>query len=65
MLFIMNALRVVVGLGKTGLSCVRHLRAQGYPVVVTDNRSVPPGLHALRENFPDVPLYLDHQQSQC
>ena len=45
---------VVVGLGKTGLSVVRHLRAQGMPVSVTDTRDSPPGLAALRELAPEV-----------
>jgi len=51
---------VVIGLGKTGLSCVRHFVAQGERVVVTDDRAIPPCLHALRSSFPDVPVYLDH-----
>ena len=45
---------VVVGLGKTGLSVVRHLRAQGTPVTVTDTREAPPGLAALRELAPEI-----------
>jgi UDP-N-acetylmuramoylalanine--D-glutamate ligase len=39
---------LVVGLGKTGLSAVRWLAAQGESVAVTDSRSAPPGLEALR-----------------
>jgi len=39
---------VVVGLGKTGLSAVRWLAAQGESVAVTDSRPSPPGLDALR-----------------
>ena len=49
---------LVLGLGKTGLSCARHLRAQGVPVAVTDTRSKPPGLDAAREEMPDLPLFL-------
>jgi UDP-N-acetylmuramoylalanine--D-glutamate ligase len=50
-----NAARtVVVGLGKTGLSVVRYLRAQGTPVAVTDTRAAPPGLAALREWAPEI-----------
>ena len=40
---------LVLGLGKTGLSCARYLRAQGVPVAVTDTRPKPPGLEAARE----------------
>jgi UDP-N-acetylmuramoylalanine--D-glutamate ligase len=42
----------VVGLGATGLSCVRHLVAQGYRVRVTDSRSEPPMAAALAREFP-------------
>jgi UDP-N-acetylmuramoylalanine--D-glutamate ligase len=50
-----NAARtVVVGLGKTGLSVVRYLRAQGTTVAVTDTRAAPPGLAALRELAPEI-----------
>ncbi len=49
---------LVVGLGKTGLSCVRYLRGQGCSVAVTDSRQEPPGLDAVREQMPDVALFL-------
>jgi UDP-N-acetylmuramoylalanine--D-glutamate ligase len=50
-----NAARtVVVGLGKTGLSVVRYLRAQGTAVAVTDTRAAPPALAALRELAPEI-----------
>jgi len=39
---------LVVGLGKTGLSAVRWLAAQGESVAVTDSRPAPPGLESLR-----------------
>jgi UDP-N-acetylmuramoylalanine--D-glutamate ligase len=45
---------VVVGLGRTGLSVVRYLRAQGRAVAVTDTRAVPPALPQLRELAPEV-----------
>ncbi len=49
---------LVVGLGKTGLSCARHLSARGMQVAVTDSREHPPGLEALRRELPDVALFL-------
>ncbi|MDX1456976.1 MAG: UDP-N-acetylmuramoyl-L-alanine--D-glutamate ligase [Marinobacter sp.] len=49
---------LVVGLGKTGLSCVRFLRAQGREIAVADSRTSPPGLNELQANWPDVPVYL-------
>ncbi|MDO8268316.1 MAG: UDP-N-acetylmuramoyl-L-alanine--D-glutamate ligase [Moraxellaceae bacterium] len=53
-----NELKVVVGLGKTGLSCVRFLKSRGYPVAVNDTRENPPGLAELRAEFPDVEISL-------
>ena len=38
---------VVVGLGKTGASCVRYLSKRGIPVSATDTRRAPPGLAEL------------------
>lgn len=49
---------LVVGLGKTGLSCVRYLSAQGREVAVADSRFQPPGLDALKAQWPEVPLHL-------
>jgi UDP-N-acetylmuramoylalanine--D-glutamate ligase len=53
-----DGLRVVVGLGKTGLSCVRFLKSRGYPVAVNDTRENPPGLAELRAEYPDVDVSL-------
>jgi UDP-N-acetylmuramoylalanine--D-glutamate ligase len=47
---------VVVGLGKTGLSVVRHLHARGVVLSVTDSRAQPPGLEALRAVDALVPV---------
>lgn len=38
---------IVVGLGKTGASCVRYLAKRGVSVAVTDTRREPPGLAEL------------------
>ena len=45
---------LVVGLGKTGLSVVRYLRALGEVVVVVDSRDIPPGLATLKDSYADV-----------
>jgi len=47
---------LVLGLGRTGLSCARYLRRKGLDVRVADTRSVPPGAAALREQVPDAQL---------
>ena len=48
---------VVIGLGKTGLSCVRFLKRLGCDVVVLDTRSEPPGKDELAQTFTDVKLH--------
>ena len=49
---------VIVGLGKTGLSCARFLRRRGWPVTVMDSRHEPAGLETLRRELPEVPTVL-------
>ncbi|MDJ0877829.1 MAG: UDP-N-acetylmuramoyl-L-alanine--D-glutamate ligase [Halieaceae bacterium] len=45
---------LVVGLGSTGLSCVRYFTARGIPCAVADSRAEPPGLAELRDIDPDM-----------
>ncbi len=47
---------VIVGLGKTGLSCARHLHALGWRLAITDTRAQPPELARLRALFPEIPV---------
>lgn len=49
---------MVIGLGLTGLSCARYLLANGYSVAVTDSRENPPCLAQLREELPDVAVFV-------
>jgi UDP-N-acetylmuramoylalanine--D-glutamate ligase len=49
---------LVVGLGKSGLSAARALAALGATFAATDSRADPPGLAALRAEFPGVPCHL-------
>ena len=51
-------LTVVVGLGATGLSCVRYLVSQNQPCMVVDSRDNPPGLDQLRKEYPQVKVEL-------
>ena len=48
------ATAVIAGLGRTGLSCARYLRAHGWRIAVTDTRAAPPGLEALRALDPGI-----------
>ncbi len=46
----------VVGLGITGLSCIRYLAARGVSVLAMDTRPAPPNLDAVRRDFPEVEI---------
>jgi UDP-N-acetylmuramoylalanine--D-glutamate ligase len=47
---------LVLGLGRTGLSCARYLRRKGLAVRVADTRAEPPGSASLRAELPEVEL---------
>ncbi len=53
----MHAYTLVVGLGMTGLSVVRHLHKLGEAMIVVDSRDIPPALNEFNEAYGDVPLY--------
>lgn len=46
--------RIVVGLGKSGMSLVRFLANQGVRFAVADTRENPPELETLRRDYPQV-----------
>ncbi|MEO5702942.1 MAG: UDP-N-acetylmuramoyl-L-alanine--D-glutamate ligase [Gammaproteobacteria bacterium] len=50
---------VIIGLGKTGLSCARFLAARDVPLAVTDSRAQPPGLTYLQQELPQVALFME------
>jgi UDP-N-acetylmuramoylalanine--D-glutamate ligase len=50
--------KVIVGLGKTGLSYARYLSRQNEKFTVVDSRENPPGLQELNQNFPEVEVEL-------
>ncbi|MGE3319935.1 MAG: UDP-N-acetylmuramoyl-L-alanine--D-glutamate ligase [Candidatus Berkiella sp.] len=56
---------VVIGLGITGLSCVRFLRRHNVPFVVMDTRDVPPNLAAFRAQYPEVTVYTGKEWPQA
>lgn len=49
---------VIVGLGKTGLSCARYMAGENANFAIADNRSYPPMLDQITATLPHVPLYL-------
>src|SRR5690606_16573635 len=44
---------VVVGLGKTGMSCARYLRRQAQPFMAVDPREKPPGAREFAQELPN------------
>lgn len=48
---------LVLGLGRTGMSCIRYLAGSGARLGVTDTRQEPPELQTLKERYPLVPFF--------
>ncbi|HSH41666.1 MAG TPA: UDP-N-acetylmuramoyl-L-alanine--D-glutamate ligase, partial [Arenicellales bacterium] len=47
---------IVVGLGKTGLACLRYLHGRGLKLAAVDTRSEPPTARQARRELPDVAI---------
>ena len=45
---------LIVGLGTTGMSCIRHLADGASPLAVVDSRRAPPALDVLRAEYPQI-----------
>ncbi len=48
-------MKVVIGIGLTGLSCLRFLIAQGEKVAAIDSRESPPDFNKFQQEFPQIP----------
>ena len=48
---------LVLGLGRTGLSCINYLADLGERTGVADTRQEPPGLPDLKQRYPDTPFF--------
>lgn len=51
-------MKVVIGLGKTGFSCINYFVNRGIEVTVIDSRIEPPELGHLQKTFPHVPVHV-------
>lgn len=51
-----DKLKVVIGLGQTGLACARYLASKDERFVVVDSRENPPGMDELSAELPNVKL---------
>ncbi len=49
---------LILGLNKTGLSCARYLGNQRVTTAIMDSRQAPPELATVRQELPDLPLFL-------
>lgn len=49
---------LVIGLGMTGFSVIRHLAETGRRITVADSRELPPFLAQVKQAFPDVELIM-------
>lgn len=49
----LNKKTLIVGLGKTGLSCARYLQAQGWSFDFADSRAAPASLNVVSQEFPN------------
>ena len=49
---------VILGLGKTGISCARFFSGRNQVLALMDSRMHPPGLETAKKNFPGIPIYL-------
>nr|WP_320137002.1 UDP-N-acetylmuramoyl-L-alanine--D-glutamate ligase [uncultured Amphritea sp.] len=52
-----DQLRIIIGLGQTGLSCARYLADKGLPFMLVDTRDTPPNLELIHAEFPDVEVH--------
>lgn len=50
-------MKLVVGIGLTGLSCIRYLIERGEHVGAIDSRQNPPELAELQQQYPQVPFF--------
>jgi UDP-N-acetylmuramoylalanine--D-glutamate ligase len=53
-----SPLSLIIGLGKTGLSCARYLQRKNIPFIAIDTRENPPQLSEFKNQFPDIPVFL-------
>jgi len=56
-------LTVIIGLGKTGISCIHYLTKKGSNIAVVDSREKPPFLAELKNNFPNIPYFVGNLNS--
>ncbi len=59
-----DRLKIVIGLGLTGLSCARYLARTGQRFALADTREVPPNLDEIRRIYPNVDIRTGNLDAQ-
>jgi UDP-N-acetylmuramoylalanine--D-glutamate ligase len=49
--------KIIIGLGKTGLSCAKYLTDHHINFIMMDTRENPPGLEEFKKLYPEIPVY--------
>ncbi|WP_428035555.1 UDP-N-acetylmuramoyl-L-alanine--D-glutamate ligase [Amphritea sp.] len=52
-----DQLRIIIGLGQTGISCARYLARKGSAFILVDTRDTPPNLDLIHSEFPGVEVH--------
>jgi UDP-N-acetylmuramoylalanine-D-glutamate ligase len=53
----LNMIKVILGLGKTGISVAEYFAKKKIPFSMCDSREVPPLLKEFKQKFPDIKVY--------
>jgi len=64
-LIVSDKKRVILGLGKTGFSCVQFLSEKYKSVSVWDTRNAPPYLEQCRTQFPEIEITLGELNAEA
>ena len=56
---------LILGMGRTGLSCLRFLVDRNVNVAISDSRDMPPELSVIREQYPDVAVFIGGFDTQA
>jgi UDP-N-acetylmuramoylalanine--D-glutamate ligase len=60
-----NEVRVIVGLGQTGVSCARFFAARGLSFMLADTRVAPPMLQPVQAEFPNARIFCGDIAPAC
>jgi len=53
----LSSTSVIMGMGITGIACLRFFIAQQHPVCIMDSRIAPANLAMIQDNYPEIPIF--------